>query len=299
MLNWLDTFISPLTFLFEANKRIYWLYLLSSFIIAYWLTGKQLFRLKLWFNASSLVDIIWLMINQWIFKLLVLPMMALQISYALAVNQWLIKLFGQGNYWLLEQAWLMMSFTLCLFICQDFFKFLVHFTMHKIPFLWRFHAVHHSATSMTPLTLYRLHPVEMFINTARSLFIGAGVTGLFLYLFQNQLAISQIIGVNIFVFIFNLCASNLRHSSVWLGYGKLEYLFISPAQHQIHHSIQYQHFDKNFGSALAIWDNLFGCLLLSKKEMVTGFGLDRSAINRQTVQQQWLGIKATGNSGLK
>jgi len=231
------------------------------------------------------------MINQWIFKLLVLPMMALQISYALSVNQLLINLLGQGNYWQLEQSWLVILFTFSLFLFQDLFKFLVHFMMHKIPFLWRFHSVHHSATSMTPLTLYRIHPVEMFINTSRSLFVGAGGTGIFLYLFQNQLAISHIIGVNIFVFLFNLCASNLRHSPVWLGYGKLEHLFISPAQHQIHHSIKHQHFDKNFGSALAMWDKLFGCLLLSKKEIVSGFGLDNSAINRQTLKQQWLGIK--------
>lgn len=290
-MNWLDTFISPLIFLFEPNKRIYWLYLLSSFMLAYWISGLQLFRLKLWFNRSSLVDVIWLLVNQWLFKLLVLPIMALQISYALTLNQWLINAFGDGNYWQLQQTELMLLFTLSLFVCQDFCKFVVHFSMHKIPLLWRFHAVHHSATSMTPLTLYRIHPVEMLINTARSLLVGVAVTGLFLYLFQNQLAISHIIGVNIFVFIFNLCASNLRHSPVWLGFGKLEHLFISPAQHQIHHSTQYRHFDKNFGSALAIWDKLFACHLLSEKESVSGFGLDSTDINRQTLKQQWLGIK--------
>ncbi|MGC9491212.1 sterol desaturase family protein [Vibrio genomosp. F10] len=289
-MDWHETLLSPLTFLVSAEKRTYWLYLLSSFLIAYWISGTQLFKLKLWFNASSVVDVIWLFINQWLFKLLVLPLMALQVSYALSVNQWLVQAFGHGNLWKIDQALLMLLFSFSLFLVQDFFKFLVHFSFHKLPFLWRFHAVHHSATNMTPLTLYRIHPVEMCINAARSLIVGASVTALFLYAFQNSLAVSQIIGVNVFIFAFNLCASNLRHSPVWLGFSKLEHLFISPAQHQIHHSVQPKHYDKNFGSALAIWDKLFGCHVLSEGQQVTGFGLDQSLVNRQTVKQQWWGI---------
>ncbi|MDB1125883.1 sterol desaturase family protein [Vibrio algarum] len=290
-MDWIETVISPLTFLISPDKRVYWLYLLSSGLIAYWIAGNQLFRFKLWFNASSFVDVSWLIINQWLFKLLLVPMMALQISYALSVNQVLIGVFGIGNYWQLDPFWVMFLFTFCLFIAQDLFKFLVHFMMHKIPLLWRFHAVHHSATSMTPLTLYRIHPVEMCLNAVRSLFIGAIVTGLFLYLFKNKLAITQIMGVNVFIFVFNMCASNLRHSPVWLGFSKLEHLFISPAQHQIHHSLDRKHFNKNFGSALAIWDKLFKCHLLSNTQQVHGFGLDKSTINRNTIKQQWSGIR--------
>jgi len=40
----------------------------------------------------------------------------------------------------------------------------------------------------------------------------------------------------------------------------LEYIFISPAQHQLHHSVAFEHHDKNFGAALAVWDWLFGSL---------------------------------------
>ena len=55
--------------------------------------------------------------------------------------------------------------------------------------------------------------------------------------------------------------SNLRHSHVGIQYWKwVEYIFISPAQHQLHHSIAKEHHDKNFGAALAIWDWLFGSL---------------------------------------
>jgi sterol desaturase/sphingolipid hydroxylase (fatty acid hydroxylase superfamily) len=288
---WTETLLSPFYFLLQPEKRIYWLYLLSSVLIGIHIGGKQLFRFSLWFNQSSKIDVCWLFINQWLFKLLVVPLLALHVSYALSVNQFLLGMFGSGNYWSIEQTYVMLLFTFSLFICQDFAKFLIHLTLHKVPILWRFHAVHHSATSMTPLTLYRIHPVEMCINALRSLCVGATVSGVFLYLFQNQLGVTHILGLNIFVFVFNIGASNLRHSPVWLGFKKLEYFLISPAQHQLHHSSDVQHFDKNFGSALSIWDLLFGCLLLSQNQHIKGFGLDDKATNHQTVDAQWLGIR--------
>ena len=58
--------------------------------------------------------------------------------------------------------------------------------------------------------------------------------------------------------------SNLRHSHIGIRYWWwLEYILISPAQHQLHHSISVKHYDKNFGAAFAIWDWLFGSLLHS------------------------------------
>ena len=71
----------------------------------------------------------------------------------------------------------------------------------------------------------------------------------------------------IFVFIFNILGSNLRHSHVGIRYWKwVEYIFISPGQHQLHHSIDLRHYDKNFGVALAIWDLMFGSLAFSEKK---------------------------------
>ena len=58
------------------------------------------------------------------------------------------------------------SFTL--FVVWDFSRFLVHLAMHRLPLLWRFHQVHHSARSVNPLTFHRIHPVESLIYTIRS-----------------------------------------------------------------------------------------------------------------------------------
>jgi sterol desaturase/sphingolipid hydroxylase (fatty acid hydroxylase superfamily) len=60
-----------------------------------------------------------------------------------------------------------------------------------------------------------------------------------------------------------MAAANLRHSHVRLSFGPLEGLFISPTQHQIHHSIDHE--DVNFGSCLAIWDRWFSTLVCSRE----------------------------------
>ena len=68
--------------------------------------------------------------------------------------------------------------------------------------------------------------------------------------------------------------ANLRHSSVKLKYFNfLEYVFISPFQHQIHHSNLPEHYDRNLGAKLALWDWMFGTLVLSKSVSEIRFGL--------------------------
>ena len=75
-------------------------------------------------------------------------------------------------------------------------------------------------------------------------------------------------------FWFHLLGSNLRHSHIWINYWHwLEKIFISPAQHQIHHSIKKEHHNKNFGVTFAIWDYVFGTLCTSRDNEVSKFGI--------------------------
>lgn len=278
-------------FLFESNKRIYWLYLATSLLLLLCFRHKIKSTRFSFLTLSSVVDLLWLMVNQLLLKVWIAPFFALQVSAALWLNSYLSETLGSGNLFKIEPTLLTLIFAFTLFFINDFCKFLVHLSFHRIPFLWPFHAVHHSATTLTPLTLYRIHPVEFIINSVRSFLVGALVSGLFVYLFENTISVFTIVGVNLFVFMFNLAGSNLRHSPFYLGFGRWEKWFISPAQHQIHHSVEVKHFDKNFGSALAIWDRLFNCLVLSEHEKVKGFGLDQGKTNRQTLKQQWWGVR--------
>ena len=127
--------------------------------------------------------------------------------------------------------------------------------------MWALHKVHHSAEVLTPMTVYRTHPLEGIVFTLRGTFTQGVSISTFIFFFGNNVDLFTVLGANVLLFLFNTAGSNLRHSHIGIRYWKwLEYIFISPAQHQLHHSIAFEHHDKNFGAALAIWDWLFGSL---------------------------------------
>ena len=160
-----------------------------------------------------------------------------------------------------SKAVVVASFTLCVFVLDDFTKYIVHRWMHKWPLLWLLHKVHHSASDLTPITIYRTHPLEGIVFSLRSA-VAQGISiAVFFYLYGNQVDLFTVLGANVLVFAFNVAGSNLRHSHIGIQYWRwLEYILISPAQHQLHHSIAEEHYDKNFGATLALWDWLFGSL---------------------------------------
>ncbi len=270
------TFSDSLAYLINANQRIYWLYLLSALplaFIAFWQLKKHsslpatgffsyVFDNKIWWHASAKQDYLIFFINRLLKTLAIIPVLFVMAPIAIAFSDLLEKMFGQLAFINGSTLMVTLSFTTILFVFDDFSRFLLHYLLHKIPFFWEFHKVHHSAKVLTPMTIYRSHPVESFLYASRMALTQGMAVGLSYYLFGPRLAMIDIIGANLFVFIFNFCGANLRHSHVWLSWGdKLENIFISPAQHQIHHSNNYQHFDCNFGSALAVWDKMFGCLI--------------------------------------
>jgi sterol desaturase/sphingolipid hydroxylase (fatty acid hydroxylase superfamily) len=178
---------------------------------------------------------------------------------------------------------------------DDFSRFALHAAMHRVPFLWRLHSTHHSATTLTPFTVFRVHPVESGIYFFRAFITFSLVTGVFVWLFGRHLSIIDVVGVNAIGFIANAAFANLRHSHVWVGFGRLEHYFVSPAQHQLHHSTDLCR--GNYGSVLSIWDRLAGTLELSGKRRPLTFGLvsqDRSERSSQPVISSWL--STAGNS---
>ncbi|MEM6384776.1 MAG: sterol desaturase family protein [Pseudomonadota bacterium] len=155
--------------------------------------------------------------------------------------------------------------TLLVVMAADFWKYWAHRIHHEYEPLWSFHAVHHSADVLTPLTVARAHPVETIIrNIGISLLVGA-TQAIAIFTFVGNIDIVTIAGANVLYFAFNAAGSNLRHSHVWLSYGPvLEHIFISPAQHQVHHSMDLKHHNKNYGSIFATWDWMFGTLYVPR-----------------------------------
>ena len=161
-----------------------------------------------------------------------------------------------------------------LFLIDDFSRYVVHRAMHQIPILWAFHKVHHTAEYLTPFTVFRTHPIEGFIFSLRSTLVQAIAISLFVYLFGSKIDLLAIYGVNVFLFIFNVAGANLRHSHIPISYGMhLEKVFISPAQHQIHHSKAPNHHNKNFGVILAVWDWMGSSLCPASEACELEYGL--------------------------
>lgn len=270
-----------LEYFIDPNKRVYWLYLLSSlFIGAFWLMfhkkrRRVIFSKALWFHGSAKLDYVYFVISFFIKVLLILPIIISAKSVAHWVINFLIETFGFFDAFSLDYNIILICFTCTLFIASDFTRYWLHRWLHRVPFLWEVHKVHHSAKVLTPLTFYRVHPIENFLFGFRYALVIGLVSGIFLYLFGAKIGLMEVYGVNVFVFAFSFIGSNLRHSHIGLSYPTwLEKYIISPKQHQMHHSVKYTH--KNFGGYLALWDRVFGTLEISNKIGYLKFGLSKS-----------------------
>lgn len=271
--------------LISPQKRVSLTYLVSAFIIALLCLTlfskysikravRHVFQAKVWCSETAFADYKTLFINAFILKLISPFLLAKMLVAIWLFEQW---------HWLIPDkpdpntlpTWLVvLCFTVFQFVLDDFCRFYLHRLMHRWPFLWAFHQVHHSATELNPFTVFRTHPVESILFSLRSTLSQGLSIALFFYLFPNQVDIYMVLGVNVVTFAFNLLGANLRHSNVMLCYPHwLEKIFISPAQHQIHHSVAREHWDKNFGVVLACWDRWFKCLHHSDPAQTLKFGL--------------------------
>lgn len=168
--------------------------------------------------------------------------------------------------------------TIAVVLVNDFCIYWTHRLHHEQPVLWPFHAVHHSAEVMTPLTLYRKHPVYDLISGILRAVGGGVIFGLLLVAFGTGVDVYTVGGANLLYVLFSALGGNLRHSHIWLAYPAwLEHILISPAQHQIHHSLAPEHHNKNYGEVFALWDWWFGSLYLAGAAQDLKFGLNNSA----------------------
>jgi len=176
--------------------------------------------------------------------------------------------------------------TVMLFLAYELGYWLNHYLSHRIPFLWEFHKVHHSATALTPLTNFRVHPIYMciFINIlAVSMGLANGVGDYLLGQPASQYGLSE---TNVILVFFIYLYVHLQHSQLWISFtGWLGHLLMSPAHHQIHHSRNPVHFNKNLGSCLALWDWMFGTLYIPGAEReALEFGVEPDREHAHTIR---------------
>ncbi len=133
-----------------------------------------------------------------------------------------------------------------IFLLFDFVLYLWHLINHKIPFLWRFHQVHHSDADLDFSSAVRFHAGELLISVVvKALFLictGAGVVVIAIF--------------DLLVTIFAL----YNHSNLSMGRfdNIARWFVVTPDMHRIHHSKHHRETDSNYTTILSFWDKLFG-----------------------------------------
>jgi sterol desaturase/sphingolipid hydroxylase (fatty acid hydroxylase superfamily) len=273
-----------------SSSRVYWAYLLSALFIAVfyiWANPKYSYALSkdIWWHESSKNDYKYFVLISFIKMALLLPLLSYLISskdVSLSVALFLENSFGYIEKTSTSKEFVVLFYTLTLFVVGDFTRYWLHRFLHTVPFLWRLHQVHHSAEVLNPLTFYRVHPLENLLFGLRYVLSAGLVSGVFIYFYGAQIGVLEIAGANIFVFVFGILGSNLRHSHIPLGFGIFERVFVSPKMHQVHHSTKYS--NKNYGGVLSIWDHLFASYACADEEEHLEFGLKNKKVHKGVVE---------------
>lgn len=294
--NWLSVFM--------PSSRIFVLYLLTSLLVAlfaYWQIERAhaqmnrdqegeakpkkgffafVFDRDVYLHASSKQDYKIFALNALLYYGIAAQFLISVPVFAAVVNTGLVSLFGTPAEPLISSLPAMIGYTLAAILLFDFGVFLMHYIVHKVPVLWHFHAVHHSAEQLNPISLFRMHPLDLFLTgLSTALMSGIGF-GAFFFLTKQHPQEITFLGLNVVLFLFYLLGYNLRHSHIWLNYPAwLSNIFISPAQHQVHHSIDPKHWDRNMGLIFAFWDKLFGTLYVPRGYEKLQYGVRKEEPN--------------------
>lgn len=288
----------------NANLRHFWLYVLCGMAIAVFahrIGGDDrkfhavFFRKEVWQSRSAYIDYTILILNPVIF--------VFAIDWVLKTLWNLIPLISDGVRSLgadlsteSGSVWVALALTVTLYLVNDFMRWWLHYLQHKVPLLWEFHKIHHSAEHLNFATAERFHPLDTVFFSVGSISAAAIVNGAFIGLFGDQLTVYQLGGANIIFFGTNLIGGVLRHSPAWVSFGpKIEKWLISPAMHQIHHSSDPKHWDKNMGGGLAIWDRMGGTLYVPEGREELQFGIGEESEDYRTLYGVYVEplIKAT------
>ena len=137
--------------------------------------------------------------------------------------------------------------------------YLAHRAFHAVPFLWRFHSIHHSIEEMDWLAAHRVHPVDQILTKSAS----------FVPVFALDFSSTAIL---IFTLVYQW-QSLFIHSNTRIRVGPLKWLLASPQFHHWHHANEREAWDKNFAGQLPLLDILGGTLFMPDR-MPQKYGTD-------------------------
>lgn len=157
-------------------------------------------------------------------------------------------------------------------LVADLVQYWTHRAYHEIPFLWRFHAVHHSAKNMDWMAGSRQHVFEVIAT--RTLVLAP----IFVLGFSKEVIDAYIVIVG-FQAVFN-------HANVSVKLGPLSYLIVTPNFHHWHHSQDQEALDRNYAAHFAFLDYLFGTAVKADRPWPADYGVKGDYMPNGFLKQQ-------------
>ncbi len=218
-------------------------------------------------HASTWLDIKLFLLGSYFLlfqALLVGGLTLVSVDGAVAALDWLAGFRPEPS----EPSWTITGFTMTfMFLAVEFGYWFSHFLMHSIPELWEFHKVHHSAEVLTRFTEWRQHPVELALFPLLIGLVSTIVQGPMVWGFGQSAQVVDPVRANLISMAFWFTTVHLRHTELPIHVnGWLARLIQTPPHHQVHHSTDPRHFNKNMGYCLSLFDWLFGTLYIPKKD---------------------------------
>lgn len=238
---------------------VYWLLGISLIffaleIIRPWRKNQARFRKDFWLDAFYMV------FNFFLFSLIIYN------AASEVVVDWFHHLLGAvgiNNLVAIEVGSLPVWGQLALlFILRDFIHWNIHRLLHRVPFLWEFHKVHHSVQEMGFAAHLRYHWMENVVYRCLEYLplalIGFGIQEFFI------------------VHAFTTAVGHFNHSNLRVPLGPVKYLFNNPQMHIWHHAKELpkdHRYGMNFGLTLSVWDYLFGSAYIPRdgRDIELGF----------------------------
>jgi sterol desaturase/sphingolipid hydroxylase (fatty acid hydroxylase superfamily) len=227
----------------QWHSYFYWLIGVSVFFLLLewvkpWRKNQAKFRKDFW------LDFFYMFFNFFVFSLIVFNAAS---DVVVHFFNDLLASIGINNLLAFEvMSWPTWSHLLLGFFVRDFVQWWTHRLLHRVPFLWEFHKVHHSVKEMGFAAHLRYHWMETVVyRTIEYLplaLIGIGLRDFFI------------------IHIFTLAVGHFNHSNFKLNLGPLKYFFNNPQMHIWHHAKalpKERNYGVNFGLTLSIWDYLF------------------------------------------
>ena len=165
---------------------------------------------------------------------------------------------------------LFVEVTISLLILDLVGAYLVHFVEHKVPWMWKFHVIHHSDKNVDVTTGLRHHPGETVFRILFTI-LGVYVSG-------------ASIGIVMLYQSVSVLFAHLTHANISLPKNLdrvISCLFVTPNMHKVHHHYKQPLTDSNYGNIFSIWDRIFGTYAYVNDSKLLVYGIDTHINDRK------------------